>query len=119
MFAGGLKIDLPTATPATPWLETVVAAVSQTAAAEYQSPTPTTTETSMAAATATVTGTAYAAPASGDAPLGVNPALSAAGERDGTPYWMFLYFMVSFGFVAFLFVGYLRLVVFRTFPLKK
>ena len=117
MVAGGLKIELPTETPATPWLETVVAAASQTAAAEYVSPTP--TSTSTATITATVTGTAYAVPVNMNAPLNADPVLQATSQQDGTSYWILLYFIVSVGFVSIMFIAYLRLVVFRVSPLKK
>lgn len=115
MFAGGLAITLPTDTPATPWLQTVLAEVTQTAVAAYKSPTPsfTFTPTATFTATATSTVTATAVVAGEHVALNVNSAATPAVQSNNTLFWMILYAVFSLGFVAVLFMAYLKLVVFR------
>lgn len=115
MFAGGLAITMPTETQATPWLQTVLAAVTQTAVVAYKSPTPSFTFTPTATFTPTSTSTvAASAVVSGEhVALNVNSAATPAVQSNNTLFWMILYAVFSLGVVAVLFMAYLKLVVFR------
>jgi len=111
VFAGGLAITMPTGTPATPWLETVLAAVTQTENAAYKSPTPSSTSTPTATFTATPTVSMVVA--NENTMLNVSSVSTPTVQPGNTLFWMILYAACSLGFVAVVFMVYLKMVVFR------
>jgi hypothetical protein len=119
MFAGGLAVTMPSETPATPWLQTVVAAVTQT---EMAAPTASLTSTSTVTVTPTIaaTSTGFSTTAVNvNAPLNVGSVPIPAPGQNNNLFWMMLYSAGSLGFVVMLFIGYLRWVVFRAVTVTK